>query len=118
MATTSKALNDALRNQYLELLIEFFEARDEEVLRTASNEICIPCLDEDGNEKWVQFVIKVPKGSRDGDEFDGYAMREEFTMKQKEKEEKAKADAEKKARKIERDKQAREARKKAKEMEE
>jgi hypothetical protein len=113
-----KNLDSKLREKWVECLCEILTKMDEEVIRYKSNEICIPCLDEDGNEKWVQFVIKVPKGSRDGDEFDGYAMREEFTMKQKEKEEKAKADAEKKARKIERDKQAREARKKAKEMEE
>lgn len=109
-----KSLDSKLREKWVSLLKDLLDNAGEEVVQYKSNEMCIPVLDEDGNEKWVQFVVKVPKGSRDGDEFDGYAMREEFTMKQKEKEEKAKADAEKKARKIERDKQAREAKKKAK----
>lgn len=107
-----KSLDSKLREKWVSTLAQMFTDAGEEVVQYKSNEICLPVLDEDGNEKWVQFVVKVPKGSRDGDEFDGYAMHEEFIMKQKEKEEKAKADAEKKARKIERDKQAREAKKK------
>jgi hypothetical protein len=108
MATTNKALNDALRNQYLELLIEFFEARDEEVLRTASNEICIPVVDSEGNEKFIQLPIKVPTGTRgSNEEFDGYAAAEDYKMKCEAKAMKA---AEK-AKKAEKDKAKREAKK-------
>ena len=73
-------------------------------MRTGSNEIAVPCLDEEGNEKFVVLTIKVPTGSRDGDAYDGYSMAEEYEMKCKAKEQKAKETAEKKAKKIERQK--------------
>lgn len=114
MATNK--LDDALRKVWVEKVIEWLDSLDEEVIQYKTNEICIPVLDAEGNERYVQFVVKVPKGSRDGEEFDGYSMREEYEIKLKEKEAKAKADAEKKAKKIERDKKLRE--KKTKEKEE
>ena len=114
MAVSQRALNDALRKRYMEMLKEFFENRDEEVLITGPNEIAFPCVDDAGDEKFVQLVIKVPTGSRkDGKEaYDGYAMAEDYQIKMKEKEAKAKADAEKKAKKIERDKKLREKKEK------
>ena len=56
-----------------------------------SNEIALPVVDEDGNEKWLVLTFKVPTGSRDGDAYDGYSMAEDYQMKQAEK--KAKAEA-------------------------
>ena len=111
----SKKLDDALRKVWVEKVIEWLESLEEEAIQYKANEICIPVLDEEGNERYVQFVVKVPKGSRDGEEFDGYSMREEYEIKLKEKAEKAKADAEKKAKKIERDKKLREKKEKEKE---
>ena len=103
-----KSLDSKLREKWVAFLKELLDGAGEEVIQYKSNEICIPCLDEDGNEKWIQIVVKVPKGSRDGEEFDGYAMREEYEIRQKEKEEKAKKNAEKKEKKIARDKKMRE----------
>ena len=111
----SKKLDDALRKVWVEKVVEWLESLEEEAIQYKANEICIPVLDEEGNERYVQFVVKVPKGSRDGEEFDGYSMREEYEIKLKEKAEKAKADAEKKAKKIERDKKLREKKEKEKE---
>lgn len=116
MAVSQKALNDALREKWVKLTKEWLESIDEEAIKYKTNEICIPTVDEAGNDKYVQFVIKIPKGSRDGEEFDGYSMREEYEIKLKEKAEKEKKTAEAKAKKIERDKKTRE--KKAKEKEE
>ena len=113
MAT--KKLDDALRKVWVEKVVEWLDSLEEEAIQYKANEICIPTLDADGNERYVQFVVKVPKGSRDGEEFDGYSMREEYEIKLKEKAEKAKADAEKKAKKIERDKKLREKKEKEKE---
>ena len=67
----------------------FLKENDEDVLRTNSNEVAIPCVDEEGNEKFVVFVVKVPTGSRDGEEYDGYAVAESYALKLKEKAEKA-----------------------------
>lgn len=117
MAVSQKVLNEKLREKFLEIVGEILKEKDEEVLRTGSNEIAVPCLDEEGNEKFVVLTIKVPTGSRDGDAYDGYAMAQEFEIKQRLKAIKAKETAEKKAKKIERDKKLREQKRKEKERE-
>lgn len=114
MAVSQKVLNEKLREKFLKIVGEILKEKDEEVLRTGSNEIAVPCLDEEGNEKFVVLTIKVPTGSRDGDAYDGYAMAQEFEIKQRLKAEKAKETAEKKAKKIERDKKLREQKRKEK----
>ena len=95
MAKTPKVLNDEIKLRFLEGVTEHLTQCGEEVLRTGSNEIAIPVLDEDNNEKWLVLTFKVPTGSRDGDAYDGYSMAEDYAMKQVEKAEKAKAKAEK-----------------------
>ena len=94
-----------IRAKVLEAIMAYFVEADEDCGQIASNSFNFPIV-EDGEEGWVEIVIKIPK------EDEGYEKREEFQMKMKEKEEKKKAEA--KAKKIERDKKAREA-KKAKE---
>lgn len=89
MKTSKTVLNEKIRNAYLEKISTFLKENDEEVLRTNSNEVAIPCVDEEGNEKFVVFVVKVPTGSRDGEEYDGYAVAESYALKLKEKAEKA-----------------------------
>ena len=111
---TKKQLHEALRQKFLEAVKDFYEGKEEEVLRVKSNEIAIPTLDEDGNDEWVVITFKVPTGSRDdGEAYDGYGMATQYKEAVAEKEAKAKADAEKKAKKIARDEKAR-AEKKAK----
>ena len=95
MAKTQKVLNDEIKVRFLDGIAEHLSDMGEEVLRVGSNEIAIPVLDEDGNEKWLVLTFKVPTGSRDGDAYDGYSMAEDYQMKQVEKAEKAKAKAEK-----------------------
>lgn len=111
MATSRTVLDNQLRKKYLEMLKEFFSNRDEEVLVTGTNELCFPCVDDEGNEKFIQLVIKIPKGSRDGEVFDGYSLAEDFKMKQELNEQKKKEKEEKKKKKIERDKKLREEKK-------
>lgn len=103
MATSSKVLNDKLRDQYIGLLSELFSDRGEEVLRTGSNEIALPCVDEESNEKFIVLTVKVPTGSRDGDPYDGYSMAEEYEIKTRQKAETAAKKASEKAKKMERD---------------
>ena len=97
-----------IRERYLTAIMSYFT--DEDFGRIASNSFNFPIV-EDGEEGWVEIVVKVPK--YDGDE--GYALREEYEMKCKERVEKAKASAEAKAKKIERDKKIREEKKRKKE---
>ena len=73
----------------------------------ASNSFDVDVVADDGEEGWIEVVVKIPK------EDEGYEKREEYEMKIKERAEKAKAQTEAKAKKIERDLKAREEKKKA-----
>ena len=110
MAKTAKVLNEEIKVRFLEGVSEHLTQCGEEVLRTGSNEIALPVVDEAGNEKWLVLTFKVPTGSRDGDAYDGYSMAEDYQMKQTKKAEKAKVKAEK----ADRDKAKREAKTKKK----
>ena len=103
----SKKANDALRAQYLSMLMEKFK-NDEDVMRTGAGEIAFPVVDCEGEDNWVVITVKIPTGTRDGDAYDGYAMAEEYNIKVAEKEMKAKEAAAKKAAKIARDEKMRE----------
>ena len=89
MAKTMKALNDEVRAQYVQRVSECLSTEDE-VLVVGANELAIPVVDSEGNEKWVVVTIKVPSGSRDGDAYDGYAMAQDYAMRQTAKADKAK----------------------------
>ena len=111
---SKKATNDVLRLDYTTKLVEMLTAAGEEVLRVGSNEIAIHVVDADGEDSFVTFTIKVPTGSRDGDIYDGYAMAQDYTMKQEQKEIKAAEAAKKKAAKIARDQKMRKQKAEAK----
>ena len=104
----NKKTNDALRADYVQKIMQMMTDAGEEVLRVKSNEIALPVVDADGEDNWIILTIKVPVGSRDGDVYDGYGEAESYQMACQTKAEKAAADAEKKARKIARDKAQRE----------
>ena len=107
MAKTAKVLNEEIKIRFLEGVSEHLTNVGEEVLRVGSNEIALPVVDDDGNEKWLVLTFKVPTGSRDGDPYDGYAMNEDYDMSQAKKA----AKAEENAKKAAKDKAKREAKK-------
>ena len=109
---SKKTTNDALRNEWVSKIVAMLV--DEDVQLAGSNEIAIPVVDGEGEDNWVTITIKVPTGSRDGDPYDGYAMAEEYRMKQAEKKEKAEKAAKEKAAKIARDEAMRAKRAEAK----
>ena len=91
-----------IRTAAIEGMMAYFVEAGEDCGMIASNMFNFPIV-KDGEEGWVEIVVKVPKGTKD-EEYDGYARREEYEMKKKEKAEK-KAEAEKKkAEKIAKDK--------------
>lgn len=115
MATSNtKKLHANLRTNFLTQIQEYFEAHDEEVLVTGTNKIAIPCVDEEGNDEFVEITVKVPTGSRDGDPYDGYSEADAFAMLQRENAEKKAKKAKEKAEKIAKDKADREAKARAK----
>lgn len=105
--------SDEIRAKYMAQFRERFA--DETILQTASNELCMPCVDDEGEEGYITIVFRIPKGSRDGEPYDGFELAEEYSRKCAEKEEKAKERAASKAKKIAKDKALRE--KKAKDAE-
>lgn len=114
MAVSKKSLHEALRTSYMEKVYAALYNAGEEILRTASNEFAIPCVDTEGNDEFIVLTFKVPTGSRDGDPYDGYAVAEEYAMKVADKATKAKEQAAKKAAKIAKDEAARKAKAEAK----
>ena len=105
---TRKHLDEEIKVRFLEGVSEHLEGVGEEVLRVGSNELALPVVDADGNERWLVVTFKVPTGSRDGDAYDGYSMKEDYEMKLAEKAAKAEA----KAAKAQKDKAKREAKSK------
>lgn len=99
-----------VREEIVAKLYNLFKEAGEDVGMITSGSFNFPVV-KDGAEGFVEIVVKVPK--EDGD--DNYAKREEYTMKIKAAAEKKEVAAEKKAKKIERDKALREAKAKAKE---
>lgn len=93
---------NAIRAKYIKILMEAFNSED--IGQIASNSFNFPVVADDGEEGWVEVVVKIPK--ENGDE--GYDKRVSYEISLKEKEEKAKAKAEAKAKKIAKDKKSRE----------
>ena len=108
MAISRKAERELIRNSFLDKVSQFLAENGEEVLIVKSNEIAIPVVGCEGNEDFLVINFKVPTGANKGTEpYDGYAIAEDYVHNLAEKEAKAKAKAEEKARKIERDKEIR-----------
>ena len=115
MAKTKKQLHEEIRAKFMKAVGDWLVEQGEEVLRTKSNEIAIPTLDEEGNDEWCVITFKVPTGSRDdGEAYDGYGMADEYTAKEAEKAEKAEKAKAAKEKKMAKDKAQREAKAKAK----
>ena len=104
MAVSRKVERELIRKSYLDKVASFLFENDEEVLLVKSNEIAIPVVGCEGNEDFLVITFKVPTGANKGTEpYDGYALAEDYVHNLAEKEAKAKAKAEEKARKIARD---------------
>lgn len=105
MSVSRKVEREILRTDYLNKIINFFK-NDEEVLQVKSNEIAIPVVGCENNEDFIVITVKVPTGANKGLEpYDGYSEAESYELKLKEKADKAKRNAEKKAKKIAKDKE-------------
>ena len=83
-----------VRAKVIEAIMAYFVEAEEDCGMIASNSFNFPIC-EDGEEGWVEVVVKIPKDT--GDDDDGYSKREDYQMKceakvakQAEKERKAK----------------------------
>lgn len=72
------AMANKVRARVVEAIMAYFVEADEDCGMIASNSFNFPIC-EDGEEGWVEIVVKVPKEADDGD--DGYAKREAYELK-------------------------------------
>ena len=109
---TKAQLETAIRNRFLGFIAQTISQEMEiDALPVSASELAIPCLDDEGNEKWALVKVSIPRGTRNGDggydPYDGYAAAEDYAIDRAEKAQK-KADAEaKKQAKIAKDQKAR-----------
>lgn len=85
---------NAIRARIVHALNDYFDKCGEDIDTIASNTLNFPVVADDGEEGWVEIVVKVPKGTKD-EEYDGYGRREEYRIAAVDRAEK-KAEAEKK----------------------
>ena len=100
---TKAQLETAIRNRFLSFITETISKEMEiDALPVSASELAIPCLDDEGNEKWALVKVSIPRGTRNGsggyDPYDGYAVAEDYALDLEEKAQK-KADAEAKKQK-------------------
>ena len=87
--STRKVLREQMKQRYLEKIIDLFK-NTEEVLRTGSNEIAFPIVDDEGNEDFINIIVKIPTGAHGGgDPYDGYSLAEAYEIKCRNKAEEA-----------------------------
>ena len=99
-----------IRQKVVDAIMAYFVEADEDCGMIASNSFNFPVVSEDGEEGWVEIVVKIPK------EDEGYEKRDEYSLKVKQKKIRLAEQEKKKKEKIERDKKLREKRKKEKEQ--
>jgi len=115
MAVSRKLERELIRADFLARVSEFLRTNGEDVLLVKSNEIAIPVVGCEDNEDFLVITFKVPTGANKGTEpYDGYAEAENYAHNLAEKARKASEREAEKARKIERDRVAREKRAQAK----
>ena len=107
MGKSIKALQDETRAVWFNKLMEFLTTTGEDAQQVSSNAMGFYTLDSEGNETAVKITVQIPKGSREGDEFDPVGEAQDFQMKQAEKAAKAIEAAKAKEKKIKADEKRR-----------
>lgn len=104
---TATAITNDLRNKYLSRIVDLLKEEGEDVRFVKGNQFIFPVTDEVNDERFMRITVEVPRGSRDGVAYDGYAEAEAYEVEQVEKEEKAaevaRKKAEKEAKKVKKD---------------
>lgn len=112
--SNDKLANDNFRNEVIEKIKELFYTDGEEIMQVKSNKLAFPFVNSEGSDEFIEITVSVPRGSRDKEPYDAYALADEFQAKlEKDSERQAKRD-EAKQKKIAQDKKKREIAKKKK----
>ena len=98
MATNQKQVTDSLRANWTATLMAFISNNfDTDVCQTAAGTFMFPTVDATGEDRWVKVSVIIPKDAAEENGNDGYALAQEYQLKQAAAEEraiKAKAKAE------------------------
>lgn len=79
---TQKKVTDTLRASFTKDLIEFLSKKyDVDVCQTAAGTLMIPCVDSEGEDRWVKFNIIIPKAAEETEGTDGYSLAAEYKSK-------------------------------------
>lgn len=84
MPKTTELNRTKERRHWIEWLQTCIKEAGEECLEYKGNGLCIPAVDENGNEYYVALTIAIPLGGRDGEKFDGYAAAQDYKLHQEE----------------------------------
>lgn len=110
MANEQTKRDSELRNLVTQQIKDLLSPLYEDLGNDKDNVLSFPTLDSAKNERCVTITVSVPKGSRDGCEYDCYEAHEDYRRKKEEAKQKAEKKEKAKAEKIKQD----EARRKAK----
>lgn len=113
----TKKLN-GIRNEILADVFNYLSEKYGDTVIVGTNALALAVVGDDGEEGWVKGVFSIPTGTRDGEEYDGYAEADNFELEQRTKREKKEEAQRKKEAKMQKDAEKRAAREKAKEEKE
>mgnify|MGYP000094871594 CR=1 FL=1 len=85
MPKTSTELNRTKERKYwMERLQNLLTEAGEVCLEYKGNGLCVPAVDENGNEYYLALTVAIPTGGRDGEKFDGYAVAQDYKLHKEE----------------------------------
>lgn len=74
-----------IRNKAIAEISAIYSARGDDVQRIKSNAFAVPQVTDEGAEYWLEVTVKIPRGTRGGEEYDGYELASEYEMRQSQK---------------------------------
>lgn len=74
-----------IRNKAIAEISAIYQNRGDDVQRIKSNAFAVPQVADEGTEYWLEVTVKIPRGGRDGVEYDGYELASEYAIHQREK---------------------------------
>ena len=78
---TNKQANDKLRAEHVERILSILQNNGEDAFKIASNVVEYPVVNDNKEEEWIRVTISIPKGSRDGEKFDGYIEKDDYEFR-------------------------------------
>lgn len=61
---SQSTLEKELRDSFLDLVLPLVKENYDDVMWVGENELTMPVLDSEGNEKYLNIIIKTPRGKR------------------------------------------------------